>query len=136
VKKKPTKAHKPDPQPFIGTYELGLINADVYAVLASTGGDFYCRPDPKSKPRMKIGFNYDHWHEVLNVLTHESFEFLCVQHRARLVPCGANPHASDVFRFHFDHNQMTNIIDDLSYFLSKSAPDVLAAWKKHRKVKP
>lgn len=126
---------KPDPQPFIGTYRLGLYNVEVYGLTDESGGYFYNAPDDKAPPRIKVGFAYDHWAEVVSVLMHEAFEFLAVQRGVRLRPCGMHPTSSDVFKFYFDHNEFTTIIDDLAYFSTKVLPDLATAYKTARRKK-
>lgn len=124
---------KIDPeQPFVGIYRLGMTNVEVYGVTKMQGGMFYCVPDDLSLPRVKIGFNYDRWWEVVNVLLHESFEFLAAQRGVRMVPCGACQGASDSYRFIMDHNDMTNICDEQAYFISKCLPDLATVWKTYR----
>ena len=119
-------------QPFVGTYRLGLTNVELYGQKYDFGGEFYCAPDDKSLPRMKVSLRYKFWREVVAVVLHESFEFLAVQNNARFVPCGQYMPASDIYRFHFDHNTMSRIMEDQGQFLANCLPDLATVWKKHR----
>lgn len=121
-----------NPQPFVGIYRCGVSNIELYGLTHDHGGCFYVQPDNKSMPRMKVGLAYDYWWEVVNVLMHESFEYLAVQRNLRMIPCGNHTNASDVYRFHLDHNDMTQLIADQAYFLTKCLPDLARVWKKHR----
>lgn len=124
---------KIDPdQPYVGTYRLGPTNVELYGLSREYGGSFYVWPDDISLPRLKIGFNYDHWWEVVNVLLHESFEYLCAQKCCRFTPCQSYTKASDTYRFSFDHNLFSQISEDQAYFLAKCLPDLATAWKKHK----
>lgn len=124
---------KIDPkQPFVGTYRLGTSNVDVYGITGQMGGQFFLIPDSKSLPRIKIGFGYKHWWEVVNVVLHESFEYLAVQRGKRFGPDGACDGASDIYLFVLNHSDMTNICDEQAYFISNCLPDLATVWKKHK----
>lgn len=128
------KSSKGDPeQPHVGVYRLGISNVDLYG-RAGFGGEFYCTPDKTSMPRVKVGFGYEYWWEVVATVMHESFEFLAAQRGVRFRPCGNSMYASDVYSFAFDHNAMSQMIEDQGYFLAQCLPDLAAAWKSWRRA--
>lgn len=129
-----SKTKRPDPQqPYVGTYRCGLTNVELYGLTTEFGGQFWVAPDRVSLPRIKIGFGYNHWWEVVATLLHESFEYLCAQRDARLIPCGTSMRASDIYQFYFDHKAFSLIVEDQAYFTAKCLPDLAAAWKKFHK---
>lgn len=124
---------KIDPlQPYCGTFRLGQTNVEVYGLTQEYGGQFYSAPDATSLPRLKVGFRWKYWWEVVAVLMHESFEYLAAQKGVRWLPCGYNMQSSDIYSFHFDHNLFSQIIEDQGYFLAKALPEVATVWKKYR----
>lgn len=129
-KRKPV--FKVDTQPLVGTFWLGSTNVELFG-RAGKGGDFYFHPDDKSLPRIKVGLDYNHWGEVLSVLLHESFEYLCAANSVRFVNCAQITQASDSYTFHFNHNEMTRIIDDQAYFLAHCIDLLCSTWKQYRK---
>lgn len=119
-------------QPFVGIYRLGLTNVELFGQLYDCGGAFYCAPDSKSLPRIKVSFRHQYWREVVAVLLHESFEYLTAQKGVRFKPCGNYMASSDIFRFHFDHNTLSQIMEDQGEFLAHCLPDLSRVWTKHR----
>lgn len=124
---------KIDPeQPYVGTYRLGATNVELFGWKQGYGGQFFCAPDDKALPRLKVSFLQQHWWEVMAIAMHESFEYLAAQRGVRYVPCGEYPQASDLYWFGFDHNAMSQMIADQGYFLAKCLPDLATAWKKYK----
>lgn len=122
---------KIDPeQPFVGIYHLGNTNVAVYGMTNAWDGSFHFVPDDKSLPRLKIGLK-SNWWTVVAVATHEAFELLASEHRARFIADGNFLRASDTFWFHFNHNTFSQITEDLGYFLAKLLPDLEKTWKRY-----
>lgn len=115
---------------LIGEYMMGYRNVELYAVSDDTGGNFVLSPD-KGVSTMEVGLDHDHWHEVFNVLLHESLEMaMCdVGARFRPNPCFATC-ASDTYKFMLDHNQFTEATYRASYFVCASHNALARAHRK------
>lgn len=115
----------------VGQYMLGYRNVDLWANPESTGGNFVLLPT-EGVSTMEVGTKLDYWHEILNILAHEAFEFSLgeVNARYRPNPCFADC-ASDTYRFMFDHNQFTEAVYRASYFICKSQPALAKIHRKH-----
>jgi len=114
----------------IGTYQLGFQFCDVFADPKETGGCFYWMPEGQERSRIRIGFDYDDIETPFSILVHETMEFLIEIQGGRFRPTsGFVRSASDVYRFFFDHNQMTEIAAKLGCFLWDIRKDFEAAFE-------
>ena len=119
-------------EPFkIGTYQLGWRWVDVYAEPGHTGGWFYFMPDGgQSHTRIRVGFDYSDIDDSFCILVHEAMEALIDDAGCRMRPTSNFcRNASDLYRFAFDHNQMTDIAAKLGCFLWSIRKDFEAAFE-------
>lgn len=123
----------PSTQIKIGTYPMGHINVDLLAWPYCTGGEFYFCPDSESKPRIRLGLDYEIWDECLATLLHEVFEFAMAMNNCRFKLSGKlnGDHAD--YRFFMDHCEFGNICSCAAMFLQRALPDTATAFRKARK---
>lgn len=114
----------------VGQYMLGYRNVDLYADSECTGGFFKLAP-MEGVANIQVGTKYDHWHELLNVLLHETMEFaLCeVGCRFKLEPSFIDGH--DGYKFMFTHDQFTEATSRAAYFVCKSQNALARVHRKH-----
>lgn len=115
---------------LIGTYQLGWRYCDVFAMPTETGGSFYWMPEGHERSRIWVGFDYQD-ETPWAILCHEALEALIEDQGCRLRPTSSFVRtASDVYLFHFDHNQFTDIAAKLGCFIFAIKDDFEAASKK------
>lgn len=117
---------------LIGTYQLGWRYVDVIACPDETGGSFCWMPDGNERSRIRVGFNYSagEIETVFAILVHEALEALIEDQNCRFRPTSTFVRcASDVYVFHFDHNQFTDIAAKLGVFLWEIREDFKAAFE-------
>lgn len=119
-------------QIFIGTFEFCWMNVEVYGWRGQTGGWFYMKPDEKSPPRIKIGLGYKYWWEVVAVLLHEATEMSIDNQQCRFSNCGDHAHGSDGYIFNFNHNQFSEAVARVAYFVTPLLPELANVWKKYK----
>jgi len=122
-------------QLFVGTFRLGHQNVDLYALPDEAGGEFYCTPDDKSLPRIKVGIQSDSWHETVSVLIHESFELAAAILRVRFERDGVRGDAAS-YLFSFDHSQFCDLCNCTAEFITPALPKLATIYnRQHPKAK-
>jgi hypothetical protein len=112
---------------LIGTYQLGWRFCDVFAMPTETGGSFYWMPEGHERARIWVGFDYQDETPWV-ILCHEALEALIEDQGCRFRPTSSFVrNASDVYQFHFDHNQFTDISAKLGCFIFAIKDDFVAA---------
>jgi hypothetical protein len=115
----------------VGTYQLGYRYVDLYLEPDSLGGSFQLNSGDPAKQRhatMTLGADHDCMSDLMEVAAHETFEAACQELGCRFKPCTVYvANASDVYYFHLDHNQMSEITARVGNFLWQIGPDLQAA---------
>lgn len=114
----------------IGTYQLGYRWVDLFADPKETGGSFYLMPDDTpSHARIRIGFDYREIDHPWCNLFHEVMEFVIAGIGCRCKPTGHYIEGcSDIYTFHFNHNEFTEIAAQVGMFIKNCKADFEAAW--------
>lgn len=120
-------------QKHIGTFGCGFANVEVFTMEGERGGEFYCLPDSTSPPRIKVGTDYRYFWQAAQVMSHEAFEYLALTMGLRYEPSSKTTHASDTYSFFMNHSDMTQLIADHTYFMTKATPALEKAWKARKK---
>ncbi len=120
-------------QKFVGTYELGHENIDIY-LREGTGGEFYTTPEEGRLPRIKIGYDYKQFYGVLNVLIHEALELSLDRLRCRCEPSAdlSLDHAQYIFIV--NHVLFSEACMQLAMLIRQCEHDLFKAWKIWRKL--
>ncbi len=119
-------------QTIVGTYEIGSDYVQI-VLREGTGGEFYLMPEHGKVPRVKIGADYEHWDEVVNVLIHEVRELIYYKLGCRYEPDNdwSNDHGQ--FLFVITHVKFSDACNREALCLTKCLPDLAKAWKKWRR---
>lgn len=117
---------------YIGTFPLGHLNVELYGLPDESNGYFFCRPDDRSPPRIKVGMDTNTWEECVSILLHETFEMLMASVRCRYETSGVRgDHAS--YTFIFTHTQFCDLCESQARFITPALPKLAIAWDKLRK---
>lgn len=128
---------KPD-QVLVGTYMLGSIAVDLFAVFKPGGGSFYTCPEAPSKrqpPRIKVSVADEDWRECLSILMHEALEFAYAIDNLRFVSCGDRANDAANYVFAFTHAQFSQACACATSFLTPAIPALAAVWARQHKKK-
>lgn len=121
-------------QELVGTYRLGHIAVDLFAVYLAGGGSFYsCPEDPANRrpPRIKVSTAYPTWGECLDVLLHEVLECTYAFESLRFRGCGDISNDSSNYTFFFNHAQFSQATAIAGGFLAPAIPAMAAAYQRH-----
>lgn len=121
-------------QTYVGTFPLGFMNVELYAITDETNGYFFTRPDDKSPGRIKVGIDTEHWDQVVAILLHETFEMVCSHMNLRYEVSGAVGDASS-YTFIFNHTQFCDACDRQARFITPALPKLAAVWQKLQAAK-
>lgn len=139
MKKSQKKDGKLTTATMVGIYQLGYRWVEVWLDPSTEGGNFTylpgtCRDPKKEKSHSKITVGReDQLWSAWAILVHESLEFLLAEEGVRLRPTGHySIGASDIYRFHFDHNQFTEVAARLGCFVYEVRPRFEATWRKFK----
>jgi hypothetical protein len=117
-------------QIFLGHFQLGWENVDLYVLPEEDGGVYFFCPDAKSLGRIKVGLDYDYWNQVLTVLFHEGLEYLLEKYGYCFNRAGNICRDLGAKWFHFNHVEYSEICSRLGVFIAEAAPKVEKEWKK------
>lgn len=120
-----------DGQVYIGTWALGWRNVDLYGRKGANGGEFYFLPDARANARIKLSIDYEHWSEVLNVLLHETGEFLMQDRNHAYRQSGDRARDANNLLFVFRHEEWSEIAAHQADFVADCYEHVRAAWERH-----
>jgi hypothetical protein len=124
-------------QVYIGTWALGWRNADVYGREGANGGEFYFVPDDKNNARIKIALGYANWKDVLNVLLHETGEFLMQDRNHAYRLSGEMSRDQNNLLFQFRHHEWSEIAAHQADFIAECYDPLKKTWREFNKpVKP
>ena len=116
-------------QVYIGTWPLGWRNVDLYGREGADGGEFFFVPDEKSNARLKIALGYANWKDVLNVLLHETGEFLMQDRNHAYRRSGEMSRDKNALWFHFPHHEWSEIAAHQADFIADCYKPLKAKWK-------
>lgn len=121
----------------VGTWALGLYPVELFANPNNEDGTFLHFPDDKVGPpiRMEVGIGQKHWHQVLEVLLHETIECAMVQIGVCWKPSPDFAQTSSGYLFVMDHEQFANVAARCSTFVASAAPALKAIYDKFQKTK-
>lgn len=114
----------------VGKYSLGFDNVDLYANPKGMGGAFWNRTK-----RIEVGIDYPVWNEVVNVVLHESLEYLLFRGGYRFINDLKETGDAGDYTFLFDHPGLSRLCKQQSYFLTYAMYDLNKVWRKNQKEK-
>jgi hypothetical protein len=124
----------------VGTYQLGYRWVDLFIERDSESGNFTWFPDnpsgpknPKSHAEIVVGVDGTEWAAWV-VLVHEACEAIMSDMGLRFRPSNRYvERSSDLYTFHFDHNQFTEVAARLGALISDCRSDFVKSVKKIKK---
>lgn len=119
---------------IVGEFTTYRHRIELVGVVGKVGGDFDASSGTHHMPRITVGLDYAHWPQVLEVLIHETAEFILMVREHRATYGGWTGNSADYF-FHFDHQQFARVCADMAEFLAEAEPKLKAVWKSTRKRK-
>jgi hypothetical protein len=119
-------------QKIVGTYRLGEVSVQI-VIREGYGGDFFSRPGDIPYPRIKIGADTDHWHNVVSTLLHEAQEYVIASICCRMTPDDEFGRDSASYVFWLRHEQFSDVCARAGILLADCLPDLRKAWKKWKK---
>ena len=126
----------PESQKYLCTALLNGISTDLYAVKDELSGWFYYHPEPKGRPRIKVGTKHEQWWQCLAVLMHETQEAVAGMMCLRFRPSDDYSNENGLYSFHMDHSQFAEMVAASADFLAVAVPKLAAEWqRRHRKAK-
>lgn len=111
---------------YLGTYDLGGSNIDVFLKYGETGGDYISKPTATGLPRILVGMLYpqNQWAKIVTILYHEAMEYVLMNFGARYEPdCEFWP-AHATYMFVFNHNVFTEATARVGEFMIHVIPDI------------
>jgi len=120
-------------QKRIGYIDGGVCSIDLVA-REGTGGEFYSCPEAGSVPRIKVGFDYEDFAEVMSVLAHEIMEFVLTSRGHRY--CKAPDFGEDMtgLVFHFDHSVISECTRILGFAFVNAGPAMMDIYRTRRRT--
>lgn len=119
-------------QKIIGTWYSGHEQIEL-VLREGTGGEFFCCPEKKHVPRIKIGGDYENWWEVVNCLLHEVVEFNLMRLSCRYEPLDHISKDLGAITFHMSHGQFSEAIARSAEYVVEAVPKLAIEWKKWKK---
>lgn len=122
-------------QKFVGCYQIGVENVDLF-VREGMGGEFYGCPEDSKCARIKVGLDNATWSGAVMILLHEAFEFAMERMRVRFTNSSNSSRDNGGYLFVFTHAQFTHLCADASDFVADCLPDLAKAYKSWKKENP
>ena len=116
---------------YIGTYELGYENVDLY-LMDGRGGSLRFTPDEKALPRIALGGAYSDWQDIYTVLMHEAMEFALTRGGCRYGDSQDLSNDTGAFVFFLTHTQFADVCSKATEFMVACHKDLHKAWIKYK----
>ena len=118
----------------VGTYVFGYDTVRVYLIDGS-GGNFSFLPDDKGCPTINIGVEHDRYQDLLEVVLHETQEFIMARCAHRFKDSQTMTCEHSQYLFVFNHTQFSEMQARCAEFLSVALFDIHKQWQKWKKKK-
>jgi hypothetical protein len=123
-----------DARKKIGRYELGIRKVDVYG-RPGTGGDFSRATEENGIAEINVGMEEKEWADTISILLHESAELAIYDMRCRYNPDPDFSRDHGNYIFLLTHEQFSEIIARVAWFISRALPDVASDWNARKESK-
>lgn len=119
-------------QRIVGTFPIGHEYCEL-VLREDTGGEFYFMPEKAHIARIKIGADYEHWDDVLNVILHEALELILARTNTRYIENEDMGRDISGFLFVMTHHTYSDVCARLAKFLVPALPAAEKAWRIWKK---
>lgn len=119
-------------QKRIGFYDGGTCSVELVA-REGNGGEFWTRPGKGCAPRIKIGFDYEEFGDVLDILFHELMEFALTVRGHRYTQSPELSGDMGCFEFAFNHTELSECARMMSGVVFEAMPAMMNIHKARKK---
>lgn len=116
-------------QKVIGTYYIGRDEVEL-VLREGHGGEFYISPEKGKIPRIKVGAEYKEWRSIVDIVLHESLEYVMDKMYLRYEATHLSTRDMAGYSFIFNHCQLSEICARVSDFMTEALPALEKEWKK------
>lgn len=119
-------------QKRIGYYDGGICCVELVA-REGTGGEFWTRPGKGCVPRVKIGFDYEDFGDVADILFHELMEYTLTARGHRYTESPELSGDMGCFEFVFNHTELSECARIMSGVIIEALPAMMVIHKARKK---
>ncbi len=120
---------------FLGIFQLGLDDVDVF-VRKEAGASFWVAPGPpRCRPKIEIGLDSERFSNVFGWALHEAFEMVATRLRVRYEVTQKFSESHADYLFVFTHEQMAELLEQVGYFLTLVHGKLHSEWQASEKAR-